>query len=109
MSVARLSPYQHSILKSVHTKPLAFDRAIELNQNNFYSLIRRGFIHLRVEDETFRLTDAGKEAYDQYTQMTLGDMVVQHNPLARVERVSVHLQGRKYQKRAAKSSKSQAA
>lgn len=93
MSTERLSSNQFTIMRSMADKHLQFDKAVAFNQVMFYSLVRRGFVALDLDNETFYLSRDGVDAYRLYSSGSTKDLVVKNDNLLRHKRVSNKLTG----------------
>lgn len=87
-----LSSYQYTILKTVNQKPLSLEKAVSFNQVMFYSLIRRGYIHLNLDNERFGLSSQGQSVLTRYNNGRVQDMVVRNQTPRRHERVTTKLE-----------------
>jgi hypothetical protein len=97
MNTSRMSSNQYTIMKAL-ASPLSLEKAIGFNQLIFMSLVKRGWIELNLNNETFHRSEDGSTAFSRYTNGSLSELQVAHDPPARHERVTYRLSGQEERK-----------
>ena len=89
----RISSNGYTILKTMSGgRRLRFDDAVAFNQVMFQALIRRGYILLRLTDETFGLTNSGDSVLEAYQSTDPNSLHVKDDSVVRQQRVGEKLQ-----------------